>query len=119
MFVYFLILNCLLSTYGERIGSIVITLDSHHREHIAHSNFWKSLDGNEPPPFTQILSTDIGIKWVPKDEFNLQHTLEYTKSLESKGRFTLIIWPDHCIIGSNGQAVGTKINYTRNLYPNL
>ena len=31
--------------------------------------------------------------------------LEYTQSLEAGGRFTHIIWPYHCLIGSKGHAV--------------
>lgn len=86
----------------------MITLDSHNNEHIAHSQFWRNVEGVEPQPFTQIISSDIGILWFPKDESLLSYTIEYTKALESKGRFTLIIWPNHCIIGSKGQAVGER-----------
>ena len=34
----------------------------------------------------------------------------YTKMLEFQGRFKLTIWPEHCIIGSNGHSVVTSIN---------
>lgn len=96
-------------TNKELLGSIVITLDSHNNEHIAHSQFWRNAEGLGPQPFTQIMSSDIGTLWFPKDESLLPYTKEYTQALESKGRFTLIIWPNHCIIGSKGQAVVDSI----------
>lgn len=34
-----------------------------------------------------------------------KYCVEYTKLLESSGRFTLIIWPDHCIVGTEGHNV--------------
>ena len=34
-----------------------------------------------------------------------KHALEYTRGLEQKGRFVLIIWPEHCLVGSRGHQV--------------
>jgi nicotinamidase/pyrazinamidase len=34
-----------------------------------------------------------------------QYCIEYTTQLESKGRFQLCIWPDHCLIGSSGHGM--------------
>ena len=96
-------------TNANCLSSIVITLDSHNKEHIAHGYFWRDEDGSEPPPFTQILSSEVGTRWWPKDPSLLSHAKEYTAALERKGRFTLIIWPQHCIMGTNGQAVGNEI----------
>ena len=38
------------------------------------------------------------------------HALEYTASLEKKGRFVLIIWPEHCLLGTPGHAVEPIVN---------
>lgn len=32
----------------------------------------------------------------------VQYCIEYTRRLEEKGRFQLCIWPEHCLIGSDG-----------------
>lgn len=48
--------------------------------------------------------------WKPKDSSLLNHCLEYTASLQEKGRFQLCIWPEHCLIGTPGHAVVTPIN---------
>jgi len=95
----------------ETITDIFVTLDSHHRTHIAHGVFWKDKDGNSPAPFTIITKEDVesGV-WAPRDSTLLDHCIFYTTELESKGRFKLCIWPEHCLIGSAGYAVVPPVN---------
>ena len=95
----------------NKIDEIFVSLDSHHRLHIAHSVFWKNSNGENPPPFTLIKHADVanGI-WVPADSSKLDHALAYTKSLEDKGRFVVCIWPEHCLIGTPGHAVVSVLN---------
>lgn len=116
---------------GSKIDRIVVSLDSHHKMHIAHPSFW--VDGetgkNHPPPFTLISSSDIMEgRWKPRNdliasrkmkhyvdetvfggvdkEFQLTKYCEmYARRLEEGGRFQLCIWPEHCIIGSPGHNV--------------
>ena len=38
----------------DAIDGIYVSLDSHHRLHIAHGVFWKNTEGEHPPPFTLI-----------------------------------------------------------------
>lgn len=97
----------------DKIGEIFVTLDSHHREHVAHAGSWNSKEdgtGDSPTPFTLISHDDIvNKKWFPKD-ITMSHYIEgYTKLLEEKGRFKLTIWPDHCIIGSEGHKVVSRL----------
>jgi nicotinamidase-related amidase len=33
------------------------------------------------------------------------HTINYIEALEKNGRFTLTIWPEHCLVGTRGHAV--------------
>eukprot|EP01038_Epipyxis_sp_PR26KG_P012216 gene12216-16366_t len=95
----------------DRIGEVFVTLDSHHKKHIAHSAFWKDSKGNGPDPFSQI-SHDMVVnkQWIPRD-CSLQNWCErYTKDLEeSANHFKLTIWPDHCLIGSTNHAVQDDI----------
>ena len=67
--------------------------------------------GEHPQPFTLISYEEVekGI-WKPKDETLLDHYKHYTKELEAKGRFKLCIWPEHCLLGSEGHAVVPVIN---------
>ena len=93
------------------IDEIYVSLDSHHRIHIAHGVFWKNTAGEHPPPFTLIRSEDVATKkWIPVDESKQTYALQYTKALEEKGRFVLCIWPEHCLIGTDGHAVVPLLN---------
>ncbi|OQR97188.1 hypothetical protein ACHHYP_12610 [Achlya hypogyna] len=93
------------------ISQLVITLDSHQRLHIAHGVFWTNEDGESPPPFTLISSEDVANgKWKPRSPELQAYAYEYTKALEAGGRFTLCIWPEHCIIGTKGQSIVTPIH---------
>ena len=44
----------LIRSQGGKISKIVITLDSHHRTHIAHGISWENSSGEHPSPFTLI-----------------------------------------------------------------
>ena len=48
-----------------------MTLDSHHKKHIAHAAFWSDKEdgtGKAPGPFTLITHQDLVDKeWFPKD----------------------------------------------------
>jgi nicotinamidase-related amidase len=37
------------------------------------------------------------------------YCLKYTRRLEAGGKFKLTIWPDHCLIGSDGHAIEQHI----------
>ena len=119
------------------ISSIFVTLDTHHKLHIAHRHSWKKgrvgkviktpavYEGkfgapdykesvpavyykeNEPPNvFTTISHNDVknGV-WRPEKHLDEKWCVEYTRSLEVTGKFQLIIWPEHCLIGSVGHSV--------------
>ena len=95
----------------ESIDQIYVSLDSHHRIHIAHGVFWKNSVGEHPPPFTLIRNQDIANNtWTPVDAAKREYALQYTKTLEQKGRFVVCIWPEHCLIGTEGHAVVSVLN---------
>lgn len=89
------------------IDEIIVTLDTHQRYHIAHPLFWlKSGTKENPKPFTQISYESVKNKeFVPFDPKYYKWCLEYTKKLKRSGKFTLTIWPEHCLIGSWGHNV--------------
>ncbi|MDG4596096.1 MAG: isochorismatase family protein [Candidatus Contendobacter sp.] len=96
----------LLDRLGDRIAAIHVTLDTHQLVDISHPIFWRDERGQPPPPFTQIAVADVeqGV-WRP---FKLEHrsrALAYVRALRDNGRYTLTLWPPHCLIGSWGHGV--------------
>ena len=92
--------------HSRDIDRIVITLDSHQRVHIAHGIFWVGESGEHPPPLTLISRDDVARgKWRASDASKQSAAEAYTRALEERGRFTLCIWPEHCLIGSPGHNV--------------
>ena len=96
--------------HAPKIDRIVVTLDTHQRVHIAHGIFWVNDAGEHPPPFTLITSEDVARgKWRASDASKQRAAEEYTRKLEERSRFTLCVWPEHCIIGSPGHNVRPSI----------
>ncbi|OWZ20894.1 hypothetical protein PHMEG_0004644 [Phytophthora megakarya] len=95
-----------ISKHTSELSQVVMTMDSHQRYHIAHGIFWENDAGESPDPFTTIYAQNItdGV-WKPRDSSLNEYVLAYTKSLEAKGKFSLTIWPEHCIIGSPGHNI--------------
>lgn len=97
--------DCILDNMGS-IGKIHITLDTHQRNHIAHACMWKNEAGERPAPFTLISSAEIESgKWQIERKELKDHAINYCKALEKGGKFNLIIWPEHCIVGTPGHNV--------------
>jgi nicotinamidase-related amidase len=93
------------------VSEVFVTLDTHPRIHIAHAICWKDKDGNSPPIFTKITNKDIlDGTWTPSNLQFREHALSYTEQLEAQGRFTLTIWPEHCLLGTPGHAVVPVVN---------
>ena len=88
------------------IDDIHLTLDSHHRVHIAHPIWWVDSNGNHPQPFTLIDADAVRKgKWRAYNPGYQARSLEYVEALERNARYVLCIWPPHCLIGTNGQTI--------------
>ena len=110
-----------ISTAGARLDDITVTLDSHHQVDIAHPTFWRragpagafgasGADGDDVPPFTQITAAQVRAgEFLPRDPSALPRTLAYLDALESRGRYTLMVWPVHCEIGTWGHGVHADV----------
>ena len=96
--------------HADEIDDIFVTLDSHHRNHIAHGIFWEDIEAKQPPPYTLISHEDVGTKWWPRDRRHMEWCKEYTLRLTEGNRFMLCIWPEHCLIGTPGHAVAPVLN---------
>lgn len=91
---------------GRRVDDIHVTLDSHRIIDVGHPGFWVDSKGNSPAAFTIISVDDIvnGI-WTPRIQQFRGRMLAYARDLAAKGNYPIIVWPEHCIIGSPGHNV--------------
>lgn len=99
-------LSAFIKTNKHRLSNIRVTLDSHQRVHIAHARFWIGRGGQNPDIFTTITLGDVenGV-WRAAKTQHQQRALEYVRTLKRNGRYELMIWPEHCLVGSIGTAV--------------
>jgi nicotinamidase/pyrazinamidase len=105
----------LIRAAGDALDEITITLDSHHRVDIAHPTFWRQPDGADVSPFTTITAAQARAgQFQPRDPAALPRTLAYLDELESRGRYTLMVWPVHCEIGSWGHNVHAAVRAAYN-----
>ena len=101
----------------SKIDYIGMTQDSHQIIAIFHPAFWQDPDGNFPPSYTAIFAKDVEEgKWTPR--YLPKLALEYLRKLESQGEFVNMIWPEHCVIGTEGWAIqkdviGSVIEWAR------
>jgi nicotinamidase-related amidase len=94
---------------GE-IDQIIATLDTHHLHQIFHPIFWIDQDGAHPTPaVTTISAEDVESgKWRVNPEFSDQlqaYALHYVQQLSDGGKYPLLIWPYHAMLGGIGHAL--------------
>jgi len=103
-------LSALIDRLGSKLYDIHVTMDSHNPLDIAHPSWWRNDKGAAPAPFTQITAADVraGV-WRARNPGAQAHSLAYVESLEANARYTLIIWPEHCLIGQWGHNVHAAV----------
>ena len=105
----------LIRAAGAALDDITVTLDSHHHVDIAHPTFWRRADGAAVTPFTTITAAQVRAgAFQPRDPAALPRTLAYLDELESRGRYTLMVWPVHCEIGTWGHGVHADVRAAYN-----
>ena len=99
-------LAAMVDRIGDRLDDIHVTLDSHRVIDVGHPGMWRDSDGKVPNPFTIISANDIenGI-WSPRNPSFRARLLDYARTLEKNGNYPLMVWPEHCLIGTPGHNV--------------
>ena len=102
-------------------SQIVVTLDSHHRVDIAHPPFWQTGKGAAVAPFTAITARQVRAgEFVPRLAAHwpevLPRVLHYLDTLEAQGRYTLMVWPVHCAMGSWGHNLHAAVEAAANAW---
>lgn len=87
----------------EFFDGVIVTLDTHQHEHIAHQTFWiDTRIQDHPPPYVTITLLDAVIgNYIAADFGNQLWALEYIR----RSKMNLTIWPQHCIKGTVGHQV--------------
>ena len=101
-------LSNFISKESGNIDHIILTQDNHQVLNISHPGFWTDKAGNNPPPFTNITHNDIkNEKWLPK--YHPKEVEEYIVKLDEQGEYSHTIWPEHCLMGSEGAAIVSPV----------
>lgn len=99
-------LATLIDAAAGAIDAISITLDSHHHFDIGHPAFWQDAAGASLAPFTQVSAADVRAgRFLPRRADSRGRVQAYLDALEAAGRYTHMVWPQHCEIGSWGHNV--------------
>lgn len=101
----------LIRRIARKLSMINLTLDSHQPVHIAHPTSWVDRQGKNPGLFTVITDNDVktGV-WRAADPRKQKWYAHYVAQLAINGRYPLMIWPPHCIIGTTGQALVKEVS---------
>jgi nicotinamidase/pyrazinamidase len=85
------------------LDEIVVTLDSHPSVAIERTTFWIRGNGQPVDAFTQITHAQVAQgEFLPRNASLHPDVLNYLQALESQGRYKLMVWPVHCVIGAWG-----------------
>lgn len=99
-----------------RITEIVLTLDTHTAIQVFHPHFFLDGNGAPPAPYTAITAADLEARryrvnpeaaaGAGLDEDALaRHALHYCRRLEAQGKYVLVVWPYHGMLGGAGHAL--------------
>jgi nicotinamidase-related amidase len=102
------------------ISQIAPTMDTHTLMQIFHPIFWVDANGANPAPMTMISLAEVeqgvwrvnpGVAQIVSGNYlGLQkHVLHYTKRLTEGGKYPLMIWPYHAMLGGIGHALASTI----------
>lgn len=109
----------------ERISEITCTLDTHEPFQIFSSSFWVDEGGRPLSPHRTITAGDVRAGRArpnPQvasfvcggDQSWLRRQVEfYCDELERAGKYTLYLWPPHCLAGSDGHALAGVLHEAR------
>ena len=93
-----------------RVTEIVATLDTHRARQIFHAAFLVGPDGRHPPPYTVVSVADVGQGvWRAADPALQRHLERYVRALAEGGKYELIVWPYHAMLGGVGHALVSAV----------
>jgi nicotinamidase/pyrazinamidase len=96
----------LLKRLRAKISNVVVSLDSHTALHVWSPVMWRDGNLGDVLPFTVIRKADVesGV-YVPRIHIASSRILHYLSKLEAQNSRPMIVWPEHCMIGTWGHNV--------------
>lgn len=103
------------------ITEIVPTMDTHTAMQIFHPIFWVDQAGRHPKPHTVIsleeveqgawrANPDVAPSVSDGDAGKLQrHAVHYVRKLTQRGKYPLMVWPYHSMLGGIGHALVSAV----------
>jgi nicotinamidase-related amidase len=93
-----------------RLTEIIATLDTHRARQIFHAAFLVGPDGRHPPPYTVVSAADVeeGV-WRAADPALERQLERYVRALAEGGKYELIVWPYHAMLGGVGHALVSAV----------
>ncbi len=104
------------------ITQIVPTLDTHTAIQIFHPVFWINEEGEHPVGGATIISSDdvergvwqvnpaVAASVADGDyEYLRRHALNYVRTLTEGGKYPLLVWPYHAMLGGIGHALVSAV----------
>ena len=108
-----------------RITDVTCTLDTHYPFQIFSPAFWLDEQDRPPAAHQRIAVADLlsgrvrpnpaVAAWVSDGDYGwLSRQVEYyCRTLAEQGKYTLYLWPPHCVLGSSGHALVGVIHEAR------
>lgn len=113
-------LAAFIGTAAPILTDVTVTLDSHPFVAIERPTFWRDAAGQEVAPFTQITAASVAAgTYVPVNGNRIEpisgkplteRVIELLTRLEQAGRYTLMVWPVHCVTASWGASVHVSVD---------
>ena len=101
----------------DRITRIHATLDTHKAMQIFHSGFLVDAAGEHPEPMTVVTLDDVTSgRWKvsPRAADSIpgcdqEYLEQYCRSLSREGKYSLMVWPYHAMLGGVGHALVSSV----------
>jgi nicotinamidase-related amidase len=102
------------------ITAIIPTLDTHRATQIFHPIWLVDDNGRHPDPYTLVTPEDVesgrwrinpaAVESTGIDpEYAQEQLLDYTRKLDTRGKYDLTIWPYHSMLGGIGHALVSSV----------
>jgi nicotinamidase-related amidase len=102
------------------ITHITATLDTHLSQQIFHALFFVDASGNHPAPYSVIEAEDLragtwrfnpalAARYGITPEYGQEMMISYAEKLRKRGKYALMIWPYHAMLGGIGHALLSSV----------